>query len=98
MFCVGQDFYRLQCGRKLRQVLALWWEGSDSWQFAYLGSTHITMLPQTDCILNRLDLCHYMMEGEGDFIDENGVEWHILWLGSSGTEAEAENVAIWHGL
>ncbi|XP_009474084.1 PREDICTED: MORN repeat-containing protein 2 [Nipponia nippon] len=38
------------------------------------------------------------MEGEGDVIDENGAEWHISCLGSSGTEAEVENVAIWHRL
>lgn len=55
------------------------------------------MLQQTDYLLKRLDLCHYRMEGEGDFIGENGVEWHVSWLGSSGAEAEAENVAAWHG-
>jgi len=29
----------------------------------------------TACFINRLDLYCYRMEGEGDFVDENGVVW-----------------------
>ncbi|PKU41934.1 morn repeat-containing protein 2 isoform x1 [Limosa lapponica baueri] len=47
------------------------------------NNADVTMLPQTDCVLNGLDLCHSRMEGEGDFIDENGVEWSGTFHGSA---------------
>lgn len=69
-------------------------ESSYSWQFPHLGKEHIIILPQSDCILNRLDSCHYRMAGEGYFIDGNAVEGRISWLSTNEAEAEVVNVTV----